>query len=232
MHQDTYIQIHEAVWTKVEHLWQPNFIFGHGTDHAKRAYEIGMQLCESEKANPLPVGVSCYLMDAGLDIKHGREGHIERGLAIAHSVIAEFSELLPFQELILNSILHHDADHDLPIDAPTEMMIVRDSDTLDRMGYPGVRMTLTYGIWIDRPLYSPNDPVCNHRIPDLNGYSLDYIKYLCNLFQFLSTPSAKLLGKRKLYEINSFLMGFEENLLLHPMTYAKAFDLVERLSKE
>src|SRR5271157_3952015 len=46
-----------------------------------------------------------------------------------------------------------------PDQLPIEAVCVRDSDTVDRLGLPGIRMTLQYGVWIGRELCHPTDPL-------------------------------------------------------------------------
>jgi uncharacterized protein len=87
-------------------------------------------------------------------------------------------------------------------------LVVRDSDTLDRMGLTGVRMTLTYGTWIGRPVCHPKDPLCEHRKPELDQYTVDYLRHLYTLQPALSTPSGRAIGDRKLKEQDTYLDAF------------------------
>jgi uncharacterized protein len=224
--------IHERIWKSVKDLWEPNAIFGHGIDHAHRAYSHGIHIAEREGADPLPVGAACYLMDAGLDLLEGRKDHIKRGLEIARRLLQGIPELHGVKDKIMAAILHHEAEDDPPDDSPIEVIVVRDSDTLDRLGMTGVRMTLTYGVWVSRPLCHPDDPLCNHREPQLNDFTMDYISYLFSLESRLLTPTARDIGYIKLREMRTFceaLKGLCRKS--HMPSYDDAFALVEKLKK-
>lgn len=226
-------RVHRRVWEAVKDFWIPNAVFGHGIDHAQRAYQLGLHIARKENANILPVGVACYLMDAGLSIHEGRANHVVRGLEIAAKLLSEIPELSECEQVILDSIRHHDADHDLPSDSAIEVLIVRDSDTLDRMGFSGIRMTLMYGTWIARPTCSRIDPLCANRIPQLDNYTMDYIRHLFSLESWLSTSTAKNLGATKVRELEIYLKAFD-NLLRKSRipSYDEAFTLLQSVEDE
>ncbi|USX56221.1 hypothetical protein [Lentzea sp. HUAS12] len=231
--KDLLQQVHNQVWDLVKHLWAPNAAFGHGTDHAHRAYAIGMRLAEAESADPLPVGAACYLMDAGLDLTAGRRNHIARGIELAREVCAAIPALGEVSELVYMAVAHHEADNSLPPLQPPEVLVVRDSDTLDRMGSSGVRMTLTYGTWIKRPLHHPGDPCCEHRKPQLDSFTLDYVRHLYSLKDAISTQSGRALIPAKLAEQDAFITGFRERWerLAGRLRYVDGFDIVDKLDQ-
>src|SRR5258708_2289214 len=227
-------EVHARVWAAVGHLWEPNAVFGHGADHAYRAYMTGQRLAAAQSADPLPVGAACYLMDAGLDLRSGRRDHIARGLELAHQVCATIPELREVREIVFAAVEHHEADNALPSGQPLEVLIVRDSDTLDRLGLTGARMTLTYGTWIGRPLNHPDDPFCEHREPQLNGYSLDYVRHLDSLVDAVSTPEGRELAERKKSEqsgLRILLRSHWERTGTFPDS-AAAFQIIERELRE
>src|SRR5688572_5579039 len=90
---DKVLSSHRILWELVQSHWEPNRIFGHGVDHARRTYQIGRRLCDSEEGNFLLVGAACYLMDAGLNVREGRDGHIERSIKIALDLLPQIPEL-------------------------------------------------------------------------------------------------------------------------------------------
>jgi uncharacterized protein len=127
----------------------------------------------------------------------GRIGHIERSLQIASTLCEEISELGSVRDLLLTTIRYHEAELAFPVALPNEAVCVRDSDTLDRLGFTGIRMTLQYGVWIGRPLYHPTDPLCRERTPDLNGFTMDYVRHLEVLPHLLTTPLARSRSREK-----------------------------------
>jgi uncharacterized protein len=219
--------VHQRLWQAVCHYWEPNEIHGHGPDHAKRAYSLGLQLASAEGADPLVVGAGCYLMDAGLLPNLGREGHIQRSLQIASALCQEMPELATVQDLLLTAIRYHEVELDFPESLPIEAICVRDSDTVDRLGLPGIRMTLQYGVWMQRALCHPSDPLCRERKPDLNGFSMDYVSYLKSLPPRLITPLARSIATEKLKEhecyCREFLSAFQQGLMLN---HAEALEMV------
>lgn len=222
-------EVHAKVWAAVGHLWEPNAVFGHGVDHAHRVYAIGQRLAVAESADPLPIGAACYLMDAGLDLALGRRDHIARSLELARQICSDVPELDEVRELVYAAVLHHEADNPLPSGQPAEVLIVRDSDTLDRLGFTGIRMTLTYGTWIGRPLSHPDDPLCEHRAPELDGFSLDYVRHLESLVDAISTSPARELARHKQAEQDDFAarcVAHRERTGAFP-DYSAAFRILE-----
>ncbi len=189
--------VHQRLWQAVCHYWEPNQIHGHGPDHAMRVFSMGLQLAAAEGADPLVVGAACYLHDAGMRPDVGRSGHIERSLQIASALCEEMPELAGVRDPLLTAIRYHEAELAFPAPLPIEAACVRDSDTLDRLGFTGVRMTLQYGVWAGRPLCHPSDPLCREREPDLNGFTMDYVCYLESLPRLLMTPLARAHSQEK-----------------------------------
>jgi len=202
------------VWQAVCHYWKPNSVHGHGPDHAVRVYSMGLQLAAAERAGPLVVGAGCYIHDAGMRPDVGRTGHIERSLEIASALCKEMPELASVRDLLLTTIRYHEAELPFPAPLPMEAVCVRDSDTLDRLGFTGIRMTLQYGVWIGRALCHPTDPLCRERTPDLNGFTMDYVRYLESLPQFLMTPFARRNSeekqKQREFYCSEFLSSFRQ----------------------
>jgi len=197
--------VHRELWGRVRHHWTPNAVFGHGEDHAHRTHRQAVALAAREQADATAAGAACYLMDAGLERRRGRAGHVERSLIIAEELCEQMDGLRPHRALILAAVAHHEAECDPPADAPAEVWIVRDSDTLDRLGYTGIRMTLAYGVWAGRPLCHPHDPLCLEREPDLDGYTLDYVRHLATLLPRLRTDGAIAAAERKAGELEEYL---------------------------
>jgi len=203
--------VHERVWQAIRHYWEPNKIHGHGPDHAMRVYTMGLQLAAAQGADPLVVGAACYFHDAGMRPDIGRTGHIERSLEIAAALCEQMPELASVRDLLLTSIRYHEAELSFPAPLPVEAVCVRDSDTLDRLGLTGIRMTLQYGVWMGRALCHPSDPLCRERKPDLNGFTMDYVRYLESLPQLLMTPVARGHSRQKQEQQEFYCKEFESN---------------------
>jgi uncharacterized protein len=201
--------VHQRVWQAVSDYWEPNAIHGHGPDHAMRVYSIGLQLAVAEGADPLVVGAGCYIHDAGMRPDVGRIGHIERSLQIASALCDEMPALASVRDLLLTAIRYHEAELAFPVPLPKEAVCVRDSDTLDRLGFTGIRMTLQYGVWIGRALCHPIDPLCRERTPDLNGFTMDYVRHLEVLPQLLTTPLARDHSGKKQKEHELYCSEFQ-----------------------
>ncbi len=218
----------QHVWQAVCHYWEPNKIHGHGPDHAQRVYSMGLQLAAALGADPLVVGAGCYIHDAGMRPDVGREGHIDRSLQIASALCEEMPELASVRDLVLTAIRYHEAEIAFPATLPIEAVCVRDSDTLDRLGFTGIRMTLRYGVWVGRALCHPTDPLCCERTPDLNAFTMDYVRYLESLPQRLMTPLARSISKEKQkqreFYCSEFLSSFRQG---HMRNHEDALQLVK-----
>jgi hypothetical protein len=144
----------------------------------------------------------------------GRTGHIERSLQIASALCEEMPELAGVRDLLLTAIRYHEAEIAFPAPLPMEAVCVRDSDTLDRLGFTGIRMTLQYGVWIGRALCHATDPLCCERTPDLDRFSMDYVRYLESLPQRLMTALARSNSKEKQkqqeFYCSEFLSSFRQ----------------------
>ena len=219
--------VHQRVWQAVRHYWEPNQVHGHGPEHAMRVYAMGLQLASAEGADPLVVGAGCYIHDAGMRPDVGRTGHIERSLQIASALCDEIPELARVRELLLTTIRYHEAEMECPPQLPIEAVCVRDSDTLERLGFTGIRMTLQYGVWVGRPLCHPTDPLCRKRTPDLNGFTMDYVRYLESLPPRLTIPLARSHSREKQrqheFYCREFLSRFREG---HMRDHQDALQLV------
>lgn len=206
--------IHQRVWQAVRDYWEPNQIHGHGPDHAMRVYSMGLKLAAAEGADPAVVGAGCYFHDAGMRPDIGRTGHIGRSLQIASTLCETMPELARVRDLLLMSIRYHEAELEYPSPLPIEALCVRDSDTIDRLGLTGIRMTLRYGVWMGRALCHPTDPLCCGREPDLNGFTMDYVRYLDSLPPFLTTTLARGISKEKQeqqeFYRSEFLSSFQQ----------------------
>lgn len=206
--------VHQRVWRAVCHYWEPNKIHGHGPDHAMRVYSMGLQLAAVEGADPLVVGAGCYIHDAGMRPDIGRTGHIERSIEIASALCQEMPELASVRDLLLTTIRYHEAELAFPAPLAREAVCVRDSDTLDRLGFTGIKMTLQYGVWLGRALCHPTDPLCRERTPDLDAYTMDYVCYLGSLPQRLMTPLAcshsEEKQKQREFYCGEFLSSFRQ----------------------
>ena len=195
--------VHHRVWQAVCDYWEPNAIHGHGPDHAMRVYSMGLQLAAAEGADPLVVGAGCYIHDAGMRPDVGRVGHIDRSLQIASALCEEIPDLAGVRGLLLTTIRYHEAEIPFPGQLPAEAVCVREADTLDRLGFTGIRMTLQYGVWIGRALCHPTDPLCRESTHDLNGFTMDYVRYLESIAPRLTTPLARShsMEKQKEHEL-------------------------------
>lgn len=211
MHDATRL-IHEQLKESVWHLWAPNVVFGHGFDHAERVYEQVINMATDEDIEPLVVGAAAFLMDVGLNTVSGRSGHVKRSIEIASNLINLIPELSTNRNLVIECIRYHEAESDVPDTVSKETMILHDSDTLDRMGFTGIGMTIEYGIWIERRFNSMTDPFCQKRKPDLNNYTLDYIVYTNSLSTMLLLMSSQMKAQNKMNETKAYLHEIQKKI--------------------
>ena len=129
-------------------------------------------------------------------------------------------ELASVRDLLLTAIRYHEAEIAFPAPLPVQAVCVRDSDTLDRLGFTGIPMTLQYGVWIGRPLCHPADPLMPRTPPDLSGFTMDYVRYLESLPECLMTTLARSNSeeKQKQHEFycSEFLSSFRQGRMCDP----------------
>ncbi|MET0118871.1 MAG: hypothetical protein ABW090_15720 [Sedimenticola sp.] len=227
------VEAHLQVWELTRSRWEWGARMGHGPDHAERTYKTAMLLCEQESVDPLSVGAACYLTDAGIGDVGGRDKHIDASLALAEDIIARLPVLQDVRGTVLECIRWHEAELEPPTGVDTSVYVVRDSDTLDRLGFTGIRMTLIYGQWINRPLFNPFDPLCTeNRELELDGFTLDYLRYLRSVVVGKpSTQYAKQLAEEKIQQIDAYFSAFS-NLITDGCnpTYDDAYELLHSLN--
>jgi HD superfamily phosphodiesterase len=207
--------IHQRIKEQVEPLWMPNVIFGHGFDHAERVYERAIAMGDAERADLLILGVAAYLMDAGLDLINGRKDHVSRSMVIASEIATQISELAPRKDILLECIQYHEAEIDIPDSVSIESKILHDSDTLDRMGFTGIAMTIEYGNWVRRDFCAFDDPFCLVRkAPEHEACcnTIEYIIYTQKLNGRLVLVESKKTATRKYSETKTFLSHMNAQL--------------------
>jgi uncharacterized protein len=222
-------RIHARVWDVVAHYWRRSALLGHGEDHARRIYETAIRIAIDEGVDILAVGAACYLTDVGLDPEHGRSAHIERSILIARQVIEQIPELHAVGDFVIDAVQWHEAEDAAPPRMTAAASIVRDAETLDRLGYTGIAMTLQYGTRTGRSLYNHADPTCKTRAPSLDTYSLDYVRYSLGLAHLMCTSTGERLARAKTAEIQCFLSVFERMATREAMTYTSAAMLLRNL---
>jgi uncharacterized protein len=93
------------------------------------------------------------------------------------------------------------------IDATTlEAKIVQDADRLDAVGAIGIARCLAVGGMMQRPIYDPQDPFAQHRLPDDGKYTIDH--FFTKLFKIkdtLQTRAGREEGEKRVKIMRDFL---------------------------
>ena len=79
-----------------------------------------------------------------------------------------------------------------------EAKIVQDADRLDALGAIGIARCFAVGGQLNRPLYDPDDPFCESRLPDDLRWTIDHFyAKLFKLPETMNTESAKQEAKKR-----------------------------------
>jgi uncharacterized protein len=92
------------------------------------------------------------------------------------------------------------------VPATLEGKVLQDADRLDAIGAIGIaRCMATCGV-MDRPLYSPADPLCTERTPDDKSWGIDHFyRKLLRIPELLHTATARHMAARRLTTMQRFL---------------------------
>lgn len=94
-----------------------------------------------------------------------------------------------------------------------EAKILQDADSLEAMGAISIMRTFSSAGQMNKDFYNNVDPFCRRRRPDDNKYAVDlFFTRLLVVFGRLHTKTAKVLAKKRLKFLHSFLKQLEFEL--------------------
>ena len=91
--------------------------------------------------------------------------------------------------------------------------VVQDADRLDALGAVGLARCLVLGAAMGRPLYDPDDPFCERRVPDDAVSSIDhFFTKLLSLPGRMTTAAGRIEGERRAKVLHAYLRELRHEL--------------------
>lgn len=179
----------------------------HDFEHVQRVARTAEALAKEEGANVGVTVAAALLHEVFHYPKDHPESHRSGEVAAQHAGQILRAEGIP--EALCEAIAYCIRVHpfSLRIEPETlEAKILQDADRLDALGSIGIARTFATAGSLARPLYHPEDPFCETRVPDDKLWTLDhfYLKLL-RLPERMWTASAKTLADRRVQGMRAFL---------------------------
>ena len=135
-----------------------------------------------------------------------------QGSRLAADAAIVFLRQIAYPETLLPSIHHaieaHSYSANVPVRSP-EAAVVQDADRLDSLGAIGIARCLLVGGRLNRPLWDPDDPFCDHREPADSQYTLDH--FYAKLFKLPATMQTQA-GREEAEHRAGLMRDYLENL--------------------
>ncbi|MFA3920165.1 HD domain-containing protein [Ruegeria hyattellae] len=171
----------------------------HDLAHLDRVW-ANAQLIDDGSADPRVLLAASYLHDlVNLPKDHPDRTQASRMSAeVAESILPDCGFSPDQIEATRHAIVAHSFSAGIPPET-TEARILRDADRLDALGAIGIARAFCVAGALDRALYDPTDPFCQHRDPDDRQFALDHwrIKLLALPDDMLTTGGRILAEQRK-----------------------------------
>lgn len=220
------------MWNGVRERWSANAVIGHGPDHALNVLLNAIDLNQSEGGHLFVLCASACFVDCGLDPILLHDGHAERSAEIGKEIMSGLRTPPAVVSQVIDAVLAHSSSRPLGSEPAVEALIVRDADLLDRLGYRGVLMTLRYGRHIGRDLNHRMDPLCERRRPQIDTYTLDYVRFLTSLVDRFTLERARHLAVPKVAEVERFLATLDVSKLREGrVTYEDALSIAQGMAR-
>ena len=123
-----------------------------------------------------------------------------------------FLESIDYPAELLSPIHHAIEAHSFSADIDTETLearIVQDADRLEAVGAIGITRCFLTGGSMGTPLYDPDDPFSEGRVPDDRRYTLDH--FYCKLLGLTDSMKTKA-GKTEAAKRTAYMKTFLQQL--------------------
>ena len=186
---------------------QPGGDPGHGLVHLRRVVGTAVALAAAEGARLDVVLPAAWLHDCVHVAKDSPDRPRASRLAAVHA--SEFLEQAGYPADCLPGIRHAIEAHSYSAGIAPESIeakVVQDADRLDALGAIGVARCIAVGASLGRPLYDPDDPFCDRRVPDDSGASVDHFySKLLKLAGSMQTRAGRNEAERRTGFIRAFI---------------------------
>lgn len=186
----------------------------HDLAHIRRVVANAKRIVANEDADVITVIAASWLHDCVTLPKN----HPERAKAskLASRKAVDFLNALDFPADKLNAVAHAIEAHSFSAGIQPETIeakIVQDADRLDALGAIGISRCFAVGGIIDRPLYNPDDPFCENRLPDDRKWTIDHFyTKLFKLAESMNTEAAKKEAHYRTSYMRSFINQLQQEI--------------------
>lgn len=188
----------------------------HDISHIERVVANAKKIAEAEGANMEIVVAAAWLHDCVSVRKDSplRAQASRMAAEKAREYLADLGKDQAFISQVCHAIETHSYSAGL-VPETLEAKIVQDADRIDALGAVGVARCILVSASFNRPLYHPQDPLCNDREPDDIRYCVDhfYIK-LFKIAETLHTSSARQEAENRVKFMKQFLSQLEQEVVL------------------
>jgi len=179
----------------------------HDLAHVKRVIKNTRYLTVSEQANLLITLPAACLHDC---VNAPKDSPLRsKSSRLAAEQAADFLGGIDYPDDWIPAVAHAIEAHSFSANIPCrtiEARVVQDADRLDALGAIGIARCLLVGGKLQRPLFDPDDPFCDHRDPDDGAYTLDHFyTKLLKLPGTMQTESGRREAQRRVRVMQRYL---------------------------
>lgn len=179
----------------------------HDRAHVDRVVASARRLGRKEEATLEVVIPAAWLHDCVITPKDSTRR--SEASQLAAEAASTFLIEADYPERWIEPIEHAIAAHSYSANIPPETIeaeIVQDADRLDAIGAVGLARCFMVAGALDHPLYDPDDPFCENRLPDDDKYAIDHFyTKLLDLPETMNTNAARQMAKRRAEFLRTYL---------------------------
>lgn len=186
----------------------------HDTDHIERVVATATQLAEEEDADMAVLLPAAWLHDCVSVAKDHPQRKQASRLAADRAV--EFLTEIDYPAQHFDAIHHAITAHSFSANIKPETLeakVLQDADRMDALGAIGIMRCVLVGGKLDRQLYDAVDPLCEHREPNDDEFTLDHFyTKLFTLSDTMQTKAAKREAERRTEYMRSFMKQLKSEI--------------------
>lgn len=195
---------------------QPTADSAHDPEHIRRVVTNARALlAHHPEADAEIVIAAAWLHDCVAVAKDSP--HRKQASALAAKAATEYLQTTHFPAHKCAAVAHAIEAHSFSasIEPKTlEAQIVQDADRLDALGAIGMARCFAVSGGLNRPLYNPVDPFCEHRAPNDADFALDhFFAKLFRIIDTLRTPAGRAEGQRRRAAMEHYLQALRREIM-------------------
>ena len=181
----------------------------------KRVVKNTLYLTDLEAANnEVTLAAACLHDCVSLPKNDPRRAE---GSRLAAAEASGFLAGIDYPDELIPEVAHAIEAHSFSAGIPCrtlEARIVQDADRLDALGAIGIARCFLVGGRLDRPLFDPDDPFCEHRDPDDGAFTVDHFyTKLLQLPGTMQTGAGRAEAERRAGIMRRYLDDLRKEIL-------------------